>query len=199
MPGRFETPFAAIVRGERCLVRQAEGDEEGNFTLVLGDARIAVDHPSDLVRAVPEGEAVVASFGPFELVMRRAEDGRCRYVARTPAKDGTLVTGPEDTDEEIALWRLLERLGDDQAPRACFFCRWSEVEPSTGWGNMGCAVRHADAYDAVATSTEPRRRKWGPQSMLSWVDEWQTCDRFEVRPVGYGYRGRPRPLTTRGT
>jgi hypothetical protein len=179
-------PYRAIVRGTPHLVRPAVDEETGNYTLELGDARIHVDHPADLLAAVTDGEEVTADFETFSLTVRRAEDGRPRYRASAQG-----VTGPEDKDEEIACWRLLDLLGDENAPVACFFCLWSEVEPSTGWGNLGCAIKYADTYHDIATSTDTRRRKYGPSGMLDWVTEWHRCERFEVRPYGYGYRGRP--------
>ena len=185
--GRYITPFAAIIGGARFVVRASAGDEPGNFTLEHGDARIPVDHPSDLLAAAPAGERVTADYGAFTLTVWQGEDGRPRYRAAAQGKE----PAEDDDDEERACWRLLALLGDASAPRACFFCRWSEVEPSAGWGNLGCAVESATAYDAIARSTDSRRRKWGPQGLLEWVDEWAVCERFEVRPLGYGYRGRP--------
>ena len=70
--------------------------------------------------------------------------------------------------------------------------RQERQQSATGWGNLGCAVDHAAEYHEVATSPDGRRRKWGPCGMLTWVDEWYGCLRFEVRPVGYGYRVRTR-------
>ena len=177
------TPFHAIVGGARFPVRAAVDGEPGNFTLVMGEQRFPIDHPAELLRAAQPGEKVVADFGRFSLTVWR--DERVWYRA---AADGAV--GPDDTDDERACWRLLDVLGEERAPHACFFCRWSEVEPSTGWGNLGCAVKHAAEYDAVATSSDARRRKWGAQALLEWVDEWFSCERFAVRPKGYGYRGR---------
>ncbi len=167
-------------------MRVSEGDESGRFTLVHGDELVPIDHPSDALALVEVGEVVAADFGRFELLMQKGEDGKTRYRASAEG-----VIGPEHEDEELACWGLLALLGDDHAPRACFFCRWSEVEPSSGWGNLGCAVAHREAYHRVATSSEARKRKWGASGLLRWVDEWFSCDAFEVRPVGYGYRGRP--------
>lgn len=193
MKSGYITPYWAELRGERYPVQPSEGDERGVWTLVCGTERLAVDVPEDLLAAVPAGESVTADFGSFTLTLCRAEDGRTRYRAAARGADGHEVTGPTETDDESACWGLLALLGDEQAPRACFFCRWSDVEPSTGWGHLGCAVAHAETYHRLATAAEPRRRKWGPQELLDWVDEWHTCERFDVRPPGYGYRGRPTP------
>lgn len=189
-PG-YLTPYAVEIRGERFVVRPSESDEDGCFTLVHGDRRLPVDLLVDLLAAVDAGERVMADFGAWAIVLWRASDARPRYQARARSSEGVWIDGPVDDDEERACWALLARLGDDRAPRACFFCRWSDVEPSTGWGHLGCAVAYGKTYHEVATSPDPRRRKWGPQGLLAWVDEWHLCGRFEVRPVGYGYRGRP--------
>jgi hypothetical protein len=187
----YLTSYWVEIGGERALVRPSEGDEDGCFTLVLGARRIPVDVLADLLAAVIPGERVVADFGSFAIALRAGDDGKPRYQALS-RRNAEPVAGPVETDEELACWGLLAVLGDDRAPRACFFCRWSDVEPSTGWGHLGCAVDGAETYHAIATSPDPRRRKWGPQAMLRWVDEWHACERFEVRPLGYGYRGRPR-------
>jgi len=179
------TPYSAIIGGRRFTVRGALEDESGSFTLLFGEQRVHVDEPADLLSVVGPGEKVIADFGAFAITLWR--DGRVRYVAHA---DG--VKGPECHDLELACWALLDMLGDEKAPRRCFFCRWSDVEPSTGWGNLGCAVERAQEYHQVATAPEPRRRKWGPQALFGdWVDEWYGCEKFEVRPRGYGYRGRP--------
>lgn len=191
-PG-YITPYWAELLGERCLVRPAEDHEDGTWTLVRGAELHPVDLPEDLLAGVQPGESVTADFGSFTLTMWLAEDGRPRFRAATRSSEGAEVMGPVETNDEQACWGLLATLGDEHSPRACFFCRWSDVEPSTGWGHLGCAVASADAYDQVATSPDARRRKWGSQGMLTWVDEWHHCERFEVRPHGYGYRGRPTP------
>jgi hypothetical protein len=139
-----------------------------------------------VVRAAEDDEEGTADFGRFSLAMWTAEDGHPRYRAQAQS-----VQGPVDEDEERACWGLLARLGDENAPRACFFCRWSDVEPSTGWGHLGCGVALAEDFHRRATSPDPRTRKW-ISCGLDWVDEWHSCERFEVRPQGYGYRGRPR-------
>ena len=181
-------PYKALLRGRSYPVRPATAAEEGLFTLELDTTCVSIDEPSDLVAVVEQGAEATADFGAFLLVMWRAPDGRLRYRARTQD-----VSGSASPDDETACWSLLDALGDARAPRACFFCRWSDVEPSTGWGHLGCAVDHSEDYHAVATSSDARRRKWGPQSLLTWVMEWHSCPRFEVRPLGYGYRGRPSP------
>jgi hypothetical protein len=174
--------FHAIIGGARFVVRAAKDDEPGAFTLVLGEQLVAVHSPEDLLSVADRASC---DFGAFSLTLWK-QDGRTRYRASSGG-----VAGPDAGDEERACWGLLDVLGDAKAPRACFFCRWSDVEPSTGWGNLGCAVKHAREYDEIATSADARRRKWGAQGLLDWVDEWFACDRFEVRPRGYGYRGRP--------
>ncbi len=179
------TPFAAIIGGRRFVVRGAQGDETGNFTLVFGEERVHVDDPADLLKVVTPGERVMVDFGAFGVTVWR--DAQVWYAAHAEG-----VKGPACPDLEAACWALLEVLGDTRAPHACFFCRWSDVEPSTGWGNLGCAVDRRADYDRVATSSDARTRKWGPQPLLlEWVDEWYGCGRFEVRPRRYGYRGRP--------
>lgn len=179
-------PYRALLRGRAHPVRPATRDEEGLFILERDDERVSFDEPADLLSLVAHGEEVTADFDTFALVISRGSNGRPLYLARAQG-----VEGAQSPDDELACWTLLDALGDARAPRACFFCRWSDVEPSSGWGNLGCAVAHADAYDAVATSSDARRRKWGHTAMLSWVMEWHSCERFEVRPYGYGYRGRP--------
>ncbi|MBL8952329.1 MAG: hypothetical protein JNK82_16235 [Myxococcaceae bacterium] len=181
------TPFTAIIGGHRFTVRGATRDEPGNFTLCFGEQRVEVDDPEDLLAVVATGEEVIADFGRFALTLSRPAGGRVQYTAHAAG-----VKGPAADDVELACWGLLELLGDERAPRACFFCRWSEVEPSTGWGNLGCTVGSRAEYDRVATSPDARRRKWSSTALIQeWVDEWHGCAHFEVRPKGYGYRGRP--------
>ena len=178
-------PFHAIIGGARFLVRKALDEEPGTWTLVLGEQLVDVDEPKDLLKVAAPGDRVSADFGAFSITMWRDAD-RTWYSA---AAEG--VAGAANTDLEEACWALLRELGDDRAPKACFFCKWSDVEPSTTWGNMGCAVANAAQYEEVATSSDGRRRKWGPQPLMSvWVDEWFACERFTVRPKGFGYRGR---------
>ncbi|MFO0602161.1 MAG: hypothetical protein U0324_03250 [Polyangiales bacterium] len=176
-----DLPYAACCGKQRGVVRRAEGDEEGTWTWVVGDARLAIDAPDDFLRHVGAGDVVTMALGPFEVDVWRGADGKARYRGRVDGRDG-----PERTDVEWALWALV---GDGEAPRACFFCRWADVEPSTGWGNLGCHALAA-GYDEVARSPDPLRRKYGRNGMAVWVVEWHGCDGFALLPRGYGYRGR---------
>jgi hypothetical protein len=176
--------------GERWgVVRAARDDEDGGWIWELDGRLIPIDVPSDFTAAVEPGVEVTIDYGRFGLIVWRDAAGQVHYRGTCGA-----VVGPERSDEELALWALLDQLGDGAAPRACFFCRWSEDEnpAGTGWNHLGCVLPRKAEYDAAATSDEARRRKWGCTAMVSeYVDEWHVCDEFEVRPVGYGYRGRP--------
>lgn len=57
--------------------------------------------------------------------------------------------------------------------------------------SLGCAAANRAQYHQIATSDDGRKRRSGVSLILHWVDEWHACDAFEVRPIGYGYRGRP--------
>jgi hypothetical protein len=180
-------PHRASACDRSAQVRPARDDEPGLWTWEFDGRSIPVDVPSDFTAAVDRGVEVTIDYARFSLIVWRGADGALRYRAVLGA-----VAGPERRDEELALWALLEQLGDTASPRACFFCRWSDVEPGSGWGNLGCFVAQKVEYDAIATSEDNRRRKWVTSTLPPvWVDEWYACDQFEVRPIGYGYRGRP--------
>lgn len=170
-------PYRAIVDGVTHEIR----DKEWHY----GGGVVEIDHPADFVAPLAPGVVVRLDFDRFALDVWRDAAGKPRYRASSGAS-----VGAETHDEERALWSLLTTLGDERAPRACFFCRWSDVEPSTGWGHLGCFVENQAAYTSAATSDEPRRRKWVTSLGCTWVDEWDGCDEFSVRPRGYGYRGR---------
>ncbi len=186
----YVLPYMVRIRDQQFLVRPSREQEDGNWTLEFGEQRVPIDLPDDLLGVAAGQESVFCEFGPFTLELRRGPDGRPLYRAHAQG-----ACGQEDRDEERACWSLLDVLGDEKAPRACFFCRWSDVEPSTGWGHLGCALAHAKTYHEVATSNDPMRRKYSASSLLDWVAEWHCCAHFEVRPFGYGYRGRPRPAS----
>lgn len=174
-----EVPYRAIVDGVTYEIRDKEWHYRGTV--------VEVDQPADFLTPLAPGVEVRLDFERFALHVGRDEDGKPRYRAIVGDR-----VGADSNDEERALWSLLTALGDDQAPRACFFCRWSDVEPSTGWGHLGCFAENKAVYASAAESDEPRRRKWVTSLGCSWVDEWDGCDEFEVRPLGYGYRGRAR-------
>jgi hypothetical protein len=72
----------------------------------------------------------------------------------------------------------------------CFFCRWSDVEASTGWGHLARFVEQGAEYDSYfAAGKTP---KWVASALRClWVDEWHSYERWVLRPKDYGYRGRP--------
>jgi hypothetical protein len=181
-------PHRASVGNESGDVRAARGDESGNWTWEFGERLVHIDQPSDFTSAVEQGVEVKIDYGRFGLIVWRSVDGQLHFRGTA---GGT--TGPERNDDELAMWALLDEVGDAATPRACFFCRWSDIEPSTGWGNLGCFVDRKAAYDEIATCNDPRRRKWVSSTLKPvWVDEWYYCEQFELRPVNYGYRGRPK-------
>ncbi len=135
---------------------------------------------------MPPGVQVTIDYARFAVTVWRDAAGKTHY--RGSRGD---VSGPERGDAEAALRTLLDVLGDADAPRACFFCRWSDVENGTGWGHLGCFVDRKAAYDHFVTATGGPGLKWVTGLGCGWVDEWHSCDEFEVRPIGYGYRGRP--------
>jgi hypothetical protein len=146
-----------------------------------------VDLPADLAAALQPGEELVVNYGPFAMGLRR--DGEGRVWLRGALGE---AQGPERQDEELALWALLEALGEERAPRACFYCRWSDVEPSSGWGNLGCFLQAGPAYDRFLAEAKPGQLRWITSRLpLRWVREWESCPAFALRPHGLGYRGRP--------
>jgi hypothetical protein len=79
-----------------------------------------------------------------------------------------------------------------QAVHACYFCKWSDYEPSTTTGHLGCFRAVKPEYEAIATSPDALVRKYRKESLYAdrvWVDELNVCDQFTKRPVGFGYRG----------
>jgi hypothetical protein len=85
------------------------------------------------------GALLTAHVERFHLHLYRGEDGRPRYSGAVGA-----IEGPDDCDDERAQWGLLDRLGDPPAPRACFVCRWSDVESGPGSSNLDCLHRHRE-------------------------------------------------------
>lgn len=185
-----DAPFRVCVDGRAYPAREAS-EERYEAYVVLVDG---VEHGFDLLEEVlelpmvDERRGVTLDFGRFELALRR-RDGRVVFQAAASA-GGVRVTSRESGDEERALWDLAARLEDAQAPRACFFCRWSEVGPSSGWGHLGCMIAVADAYHERVTRGSAWEIKWASTLRRDWVDEWHSCARWELRPLGYGYRGR---------
>jgi len=93
---------------------------------------------------------------------------------------------------EDALADLRVALGEDETVRSCFFCKWSDYEPSTSTGHLGCFRAVKAEYEAIATSEDARTRKYAKERFHAeriWVDELNVCDEFERRPSGFGYRG----------
>jgi len=178
-----------VIDGHRLTVRVGTPDEAGAWMVDLPTGSQPIDSPEDLLRLVPAGARVTADFEHFQLHLRRGEDGRPRYTGAVGA-----IEGPEDRNDERALWALLDRLGDAQAPRACFFYRWSDVESGAGWGNLACLHRHREDYERyLERCAEPGgpRARWVTSAVPgAWVDEWWSCTDFTVRPPGHGYRGR---------
>lgn len=183
--GHLEKPFQLWI-GAACVpVTPAPDDHEGDgsWTFELDGARFYFDLPDGPADLVPEGVWVRCSFGSFDLCVRR-NDGRVEYRAEL-VLDGAVVASDVSTDEERALWELANALPPALAPKACFFCRHSEVEKSTGWGHLCCNVREAAAHER---HVETGNRLW-PFLTNDWVDEWHSCSEWKLRPAGFGYRG----------
>lgn len=97
-----------------------------------------------------------------------------------------------DSGFEGALSDLRLALGEEGTLRSCFFCKWSDYEPSTSTGHLGCFRAVKSEYEAIATSEDAWTRKYKKESLWPdrvWVDELNACDDFERRPRGFGYRG----------
>jgi hypothetical protein len=182
--GCFEKPFQLRVRGELVDVLPTASDDagDGTWTCEVAGTRRYFDLPDGMLDWVEEGEWVVCSFGSFELWARRSE-GRVEYRGRVEL-DGREVFSEASWDEEQALWSLANALPAVSVPRACFFCRWSEVEKSAGWGHLSCNVEQAAAYEH---HLEHGDRRW-PFLTNQWVDEWHGCPKWQLRPLGFGYR-----------
>jgi len=173
---------ARVAGGDWAPVREALDEEAAALIWEHASGPRVADHPDDFVFDSVEVEI---DYGPFALHVRRGTTSRMLYRARIGD-----VVGPEHSDEERALWSVLELVGD--APRACFFCKWSDVEASTGWGNFGCFVEQRAAYERyVAEHAGKASLKWVSSLGCTWVEPFHGCDRFELRPIGFGYRGRP--------
>ncbi len=177
--------FPASVAGVRGELRPSNDAESGRFTLTAGGVTRPVDGPEDWVEGAELGAEVSVDYGGFTLTVRRAPKGK-RYRASALG-----VRGEERVDEELALWSLLEALGEERAPRACFFCKWADVEAGGGWGNYGCFVEASAAYEKYCAGESGAALKWVTSLGPRWIDPWESCDRFRLRPVGFGYRVRP--------
>ncbi len=187
-----DSPFSLRIDGRAHLARVADEARDEAYLVDIDGATHGFDLLDEVLdmAVVDPRRGVTLDFGRFALELRRV-DGRVRYRAAAVA-GGRRICTKEHLDEERALWELAARLPGDATPRACFFCRWSDVEPNTGWGNLACFVERADEYHQIATQGSARERKWVTAAIeRSWVDDWHSCARWEPRPVGYGYRGRP--------
>jgi hypothetical protein len=172
------TPYAAIVHGRRVQVELAGKGDPCIWKLMLDGRQIDISEPEDLLTI---SDPATADFGHFTLQMRTVRK-RTLYLASADGKRGL-----ESTDVEQALWSLMRQT---QAPMTCFFCRWSDVEPSTGWGNLGCFIDDGKRYDAYIAAGQ--RLKWVTTvAKCVWTDEWHSCQSWSLRPKGHGYRGRP--------
>ena len=113
------------------------------------------------------GAEVTFKRGGVRVQLRRA--GRLSARPGVAMVDGLAYAGPETVDAspctaiEKAMYALGETDAQRTAPRACFFCTHSDYEPSTGFGggHLACFVADADRYHQIATSAQPRERKWG--------------------------------------
>ncbi|MFI5296697.1 MAG: hypothetical protein ACHREM_01250 [Polyangiales bacterium] len=93
---------------------------------------------------------------------------------------------------EDALSDLRAALGGGATIRSCFFCKWSDYEPSTSTAHLGCFRDAKAEYEAIATADDNWTRKYKKEGLHArrvWVDELNSCREFERRPKGFGYRG----------
>jgi hypothetical protein len=74
--------------------------------------------------------------------------------------------------------------------RGCFFCKFSDYEPNTGFGHLYCFVADNEGYSRLAASSDPMVRKYKIWDLpYRPVDEFYCCEQFEPRPPQWGYRG----------
>ena len=94
---------------------------------------------------------------------------------------------------EWALVHLGELTPERLAPHRCFWCKFSDYEAGTGFGDgshLGCFVRDAEAYERIATDPDMRVRRGRPWALrFAIVDDFHSCPEWQRRPPGFGYRG----------
>jgi len=101
-----------------------------------------------------------------------------------PVQDLDLLMGIEKSLAEILRSSAV-------VPHRCFFCKFSDFEESTTFGNLRCYVCEKTSYchaaaDVSKDATE-RYIIFGLGSNA--VEDFGTCAAFEVRPAPWGYRG----------
>lgn len=183
--GSPEKPFRVRVGGTvaEATPAPADADYEGAWICDWHGQIHSFDLPEELTVLAAEGEWVICDFGSFSLAVRDAS-GRVEYRGEASVRGEPIRSKICDTDE-AALWDLANAMAPASAPRACFFCSYSEVEKSAGWGHLCCNVSEREAYLAWARGQD---RHW-PFLANEWVDEWSVCPQWELRPLGLGYRG----------
>ncbi len=181
--GNYTKPFRVRVGDRLADVVPAGDASDGPWVCQWGGEERSFDDVADFAALAPDGDWVTCDFGTFAVHVRKAAS-RVEYRAEAIIEGTTIESGIHH-DEEAALWELANAVAPSAVPRACFFCRYSEVEKSAGWGHLCCNVADKKSYEAWASSPG---RTW-PLLSGKWVDEWDGCDEWEVRPRGHGYRG----------
>jgi hypothetical protein len=173
-------------------------NDGGLFAATVDGVPRMIDDEGDLLALAPPGAEVTFERGGVRMQLRRA--GRLTHARASAVVDGLAYAGPETVDAspctaiEKAMYALGEVDAQRTAPRTCFFCTHSDYEPGTGFGcgHLACFVADANRYHQIATSAQPRERKWGmwrDSLRYRWVDECDTCPHWKRRPPDHGYRG----------
>jgi len=105
---------------------------------------------------------------------------------------GNDVETSENEDLDEVLHDLREKLRASGCFQICDWCKFSDVEPQTGFGHLYCLVERRKDYVKVATSG--RSGSWSHNfnkltPPFTAVSEFHSCGSFEVRPANWGYRG----------
>jgi hypothetical protein len=178
------------------VVFRDDPDGDSRYTGVIDGVRHAIDEEVDLLDLAPVGAEVQFERGGVTVSMRRIDtvvEARAFAVVDRRPRVGARVTSRFPYAAiEGALYALGEVDTERTAPRICFLCEHSDYEPSTGFGggHLACFVAEAERYRTIATSDSAHERKYGRGRLpFRWVDELDTCPRWERRPPKHGYRG----------
>jgi hypothetical protein len=177
--------------------RVVESDFEDLMSVLLRDGPCEFRIPSELT--LPSESSSVATgiiqleialepdqstgSDTFSIYAAVEREGK-RLVDAEPVRDACLGHGIEEALECIARHGKI-------VPRRCYFCRFSDYEPSASLGLLRCylgeAVAYCDAAAEIQSNPDARYRIFGLRGQA--VDDLGTCAAFEIRPPNWGYRG----------
>lgn len=172
---------------ERFKVKKCPLSYSNDFHYILRDYTLEIELPISLIEVASQNIIQVKSLLKF-IVGKPEAPGALDDVefAISLQLNGTQYSS-SSIEFEYLLLNLLKSIGDKYRLRHCIDCLFSDYWPAGNqvFGDMMCFRKHKEQYLKVKSKSDIFILR--PKS--EEVQEIHSCDEFEMRVPGTGYRG----------